>query len=210
MREVQTRVRLVVGVLEVVDPCRRVGIYVYDVCVEEIVVAGELTAHCLTDYLSVLAEISRVLRDYRKVGRDGKVGVVFAARRVETVLSLCRRRVVVYLVAVVELCRVELALAGDRVCAVYALYGPQLILVCVAPRNRLVPVEVRLDRVALLVLFDFESLVASESGVGEAFADYGIPHPEDELLVFGVGDFSLVHPEGVYGYTTGIPLHAPH
>ena len=104
---------------------------------------------------------------------------------------------VVDLIAVVHLRGVELALACDGIGAVYALDGALFVLIGVSPWYWPGPVEIGLDGVSLSVLLDLEGLVASECRVGETLADDRVAHPEHELLVFRVGDFSLVHPEGV-------------
>ena len=161
VREIHPGVRLVVGVLEIVDPRRGVGIDVHDVCVEEIVVAGEGARQCLADDGSLICQICRILGDYGQVGVDGQVGVVLTHGGVEPVLALCSRRVVIDLIAVVELCGVKLATACYGIGAVHALYGTALILVGVAPGNGLVPVQIRLNGVALFVFLYLELLVAA-------------------------------------------------
>ena len=201
---------LVVGVVEIVDPGRGVGIDVHDIGVQEIVVARERTAHCLADDLPLLVEICRIFRYYRQLVGDGDVGVILAPRRVEAVLPLRGRRMVENLVYVIKLCRVELAAPRDGVGAVYTLYGPLLVLVGIAPGNRLVPVEIRLYGISLLVLLYLESLVSAVCRVGETLADDGISYPEHKLLVLRVCDLGLVHPEGIHRDPSRVCLYAPY
>lgn len=66
-----------------------------------------------------------------------------------------------------------------------------------------------LDGIALTVFFYFEFLVAAVCRVGKTFADDGVAHPEYKLLVLGIGDFGLVHPESVDAYTSCIGYEIP-
>ncbi len=209
MREVHAHVRLVVGVVKVVDPCRGVGIYVDYIGVDEVIGAGEGAGDSLAYNLSVIVDIGGVLGDERELGGDRTVGVILATGGVETVFALGRLGVVVYLVAIVELLGVEFLDAGDGVDAVEALDGALLVLVGVAPGYGLGPVEVGCHGVALAVFLDFILLVASVGGVGETLADDGVAHPEHKLLVFGVGDFGLVHPESVDRHAALVGLEIP-
>ena len=101
--EVEAHVRLVVGVLEIVDPCRRVGVDVDDIGVEEIVVACQAARYRLTHDLAFVVDPGGVFRDHRIGRRNRLVGVVFATARIEAVLALGSLGVVEDFVAVVEL-----------------------------------------------------------------------------------------------------------
>ena len=207
--EVHAHVRLVVGVLEVVYPRSGIGVDVYDIRVEEIVVAGEGAGYGFAHDFTFVVDPGGILRNHRDVGGHGAVGVVFALARVEAVLALYGLGLVVDLVAVVELVGVELARAGDGVGAVYAFDGACLVLARITPGDRLAPVEVGCDGIALLVFLDAVVFIAAVGGVGETFADNGVAHPEDELLVFRVGDFGFVHPESVDRHPFGVGGEIP-
>ena len=51
--------------------------------------------------------------------------------------------------------------------------------------------------ITITVFRDLEKVVASISGISQSLADDGVAYPIDELPVFGVRDFGLVHPERV-------------
>ena len=86
------------------------------------------------------------------------LSVLYSRRRgSRRLLRRGRLGVVIHLVAVVELGGVELAGTGDGVGAVDALDGALFVLVGVAPRYSLVPVEMGGDGIALAVLLDLKS-----------------------------------------------------
>ena len=209
MSEIHAHIGLVVGVFKIVDPCCGVGVDIYNISVEEVEFPGESACDGGLDYLAIVGDISRVFRNHGHVCRDGAVGVVFTATGIQTVFALCGLGVVVHFVAEVHLLVVELAHAGYGVGAVDRLDGALLVLIGVAPGYGLVPVEVGLHGIAFFVFLNLEFLVAAISGVGEAFADYGVAHPEHELLILAVGNLCLVHPEAVDRNASGICGEVP-
>ena len=137
------------------------------------------------------------------------VGVVVATFGLEAVASACSLGVVVYLVSVVELVGVEFAYTCNWVCAIYAFDCTLLILVRVAPRNSLVPVEVRCHRVSFAVFLDFEIFVTTVCRVGKTLAYDAVANPEYKLLVLAVCNLGLVHPETVDTDSSCISLQVP-
>ena len=117
---------------------------------------------------------------------------------------------VIHLVAVNHLFGVKLGDSGNRVCTVHAFNGALLILIGVAPRYRLFPVEVRSHRIAVTILLNLELLVAAVCRVGEALTDNGVAHPVQKLFVLGVCHLGLVHPEGINAHPAGIGTGTPH
>ena len=184
IREVVAQVCLVLGVLEVVHPARRIRIYIYYICIEEVPRTGELTVDCLAYDASLVVDVSRVLRNHHHlVGIYRYVGVEIALLGIESVAAQSSSRIVIHLIAIVKLTIVEHLLAGDGVACIYAFDGTLLVLVGLAGQ-RLLPVEVRRDGVAVLVLCYHVCLVAAILRVSESCADDAVTHPHDELLVF--------------------------
>ena len=195
--EVGTQVGLIVRVAEVVDPARRVGIDVDNIGIEEVPRSGERTVDGLAVDHALVIDIGRVLADHHHlVGIDRNVGVEVALLRVETIAAQGCCRVVVDLVAVVELARVEHLLSRGRIGDVEALEGSQLVLRRLA-RQTLVPVEMRSDGVAVLILGDHVALVATVGRVCQSGTENRVAHPVDKLLILRVGHLCLVHPEAI-------------
>ena len=136
MREIQTRVRLVVCVLEVVYPHRRVGINVDNIRVQEVVVARQAARDCLAHDVAIVVDIRRILGYERIFGRHRHVGVVVASCRVDAVLALRRLGEIVGLVAVVHLRSIEFGHTRYRIQLIDALNGALLVFRRVSPRNR--------------------------------------------------------------------------
>ncbi len=199
MREIHAHIRLIIGVVEVVDPRGGVGINIHDISIHKIVWSCESPGDSLTHYLSVVIDESCVRL----------IGVVLPPLRVETVATPGSLGVIVGLVAVVELLGVKLFHSGYRIGAVKALYGSLFILICITPGNSLSPVEMRCHRVPLPVLLYPVFLIASVGRIGKTLADYGITHPEHKLLVLGISDFGFVHPERVDRHPARISLDVP-
>ena len=81
---------------------------------------------------------------------------------------------------------------------IHALDGTLFILVGLAPRDILVPVQVGRDGITILVLLNFEGFIAAIGRVCQTLADDAVAHPHHKLSVLGVADFRLVHPETVH------------
>ena len=124
------------------------------------------------------------------------VGVEVALLSHEAVAAQCCRNVVVNLVTVVHLRSVEHLLASNGVGLIETLDGALLVLVRFA-RQVLLPVEVRGDRVAVLILGNHVGLVAAIGWVGKTCAQNAVAHPHNKLAVLGVGNLILVHPETI-------------
>ena len=124
-------------------------------------------------------------------------------------LTLHRLGHVVDLISVIHLRRIEFLHPGDGIDAIHAFDGAFLVFAGITPRNIFGPIEMRLHRVAVFIFGDFEFIVSTVSGVGEAFTDNGIAHPIEELLVLGVGDFGLVHPKRVDRHASCRGVDAP-
>jgi len=54
---------------------------------------------------------------------------------------------------------------------------------------------VRRDGITICIFGDLVEVVARIARVGDPFADDGVAHPVDKLLVLGIGDLGLIHPE---------------
>ena len=209
MREIHAHIRLIIGVVEVVDPRGGVGINIHDISIHKIVWSCESPGDSLTHYLSVVIDESCVLGYHRQFHRYRLIGVVLPPLRVETVATPGSLGVIVSLVTIVELLGVKLFHSGYRIGAVKALYGSLFILICITPGNSLSPVEMRCHRVPLPVLLYPVLLIASVGRIGKTLADYGITHPEHKLLVLGISDFGFVHPERVDRHPARISLDVP-
>ena len=210
MREIHAHVWLIVGVLEVVDPCGCIGIHIHNIGIEEVVRSGKAARDSLTTNLTLFIHPCGIL------GNSGvytlhvaAVGIVVAAVRLKAVAATCSLGMVVDFVAVVELRMVKLARTGDGVGAVDAFYRTLLVFIGVAPWYGLVPVEMGSHGVTLAVFLDLEVFVASVGRVGKTLADNTVAHPEYKLLVFAVGNLGLIHPEAVYADSAGIGLKIP-
>ena len=58
-------------------------------------------------------------------------------------------------------------------------------------------------------LNNLEFLIAAVGRVGKTLADDGVAHPEHKLLVFGVCNLGLIHPERVDAHTARIGEKVP-
>ena len=198
-REVVLHVHGVARVREVVHPHRRVGIDGNDVGVDEIVERRERTVDGFAHNFAVVVHVGRVFRDHHHlIGVDFHVGVEHTFARIETIFAECRLFVVESLVAEVHLLHVEHARAVIGVRFIHTVEGALLIFRGFAPRQGLVPVEMRLDGVAKLVDLNFIGLIAAVRRVGQSFAQDTIAHPLHKLSVHRVGHFGLIHPETIH------------
>ena len=197
-REVILHIHGVVGIREVIDPNRGVGINRYDVGVDEIVERRERTIDGFAHDFAVVVHVGRVFRDHHHlVGVDIHVGVEHAFARIEAILAQGGFFVVECLVTEVHLLHIEHACAVVGVGFVHTVEGALLVFGGFAPGQWFVPVEMRLDGVAKLVDFDFVGLISAVRRVGEALAQDAVAHPFHKLAVHRVGHFGLVHPEAI-------------
>ena len=198
-REVVTHVTLVLCIGEVVYPAGRVRVYINNVRVQEVPFACVLAVNGLTYNLTLVVNVGGVLRNPDLlVGVRTDVGIQHALLMVRTVLALGSLRVVVDFITVVHLTPVEHLLAGDGVRHVETLDGTQLVLVGLL-RQRLLPVQVGRNGVAVLVLLNLVALVATIGGVGQTLAENGVADIVDKLAIHRIGHFVLVHPEAFNG-----------
>ena len=116
---------------------------------------------------------------------------------------------VIGLIPVIKLLRVKLTHPGYGIGTVHALDGSLLILIGIAPRYRLRPVDMRSYRITVSVLLDYKILIPSVSRIGKTFTDDGITHPKHKLLVFCVCNLRLIHPESIHRHTFGIGFQVP-
>ena len=157
-----------------------------------------LTVDGLTDYLTLVIDIGRVLGNpYLLVRIGAHIGIQDALLRIDAILTLGSLRIVVDLVAVVHLTPVEHLLASDGIGGIQTLDGTLLVLVRLAGQL-LLPVEVRLHGVAVLVFLNLVGLVTTIGRVSQTLAQNRVANIVDELTVHGVGDLALVHPEALY------------
>ena len=205
--EVHANVGLLVSVLKVVHPARGVGVDVDDVGVQEVVVALQGARDGLTNNAALVIDIGSVLADGGRCQVHLVVGVVVTTRGVKAVTALGSLGQVIDLKAVVHLRSVKFLDTGDGVDAIHALDGTFLVLAGVLPGDILAPVQMRGDGVAFLILLDLELLKAE--GV-KTLTDNRVTHPVNKLLVLRVGDFGLIHPEGVNRHAMSGRIDAPH
>ena len=95
MGEVKPHIRLIVGILEVIDPARRVGIDVDDIAVLEVMQRRQRAVDGHIDYPSFVIDIGSVFGYHHHgvlIYRD--VGIPHAVGRIETVFAQCRLHLV--------------------------------------------------------------------------------------------------------------------
>ena len=196
IREVIAHVFLVVGIGEVVHPAGRIRIDIHDISVQEIPRTTQLTVNRFPDNLSLIIDISRVLRDpYLLVGIhcDIRVQVSLLGNEAITTQSGCR--IVIHLVTVVHLMAVEHLLTRNRVRSIQTVDDLLLVLTWFT-RQGFLPVNHRTNLVALFVSLHRTIRLIDLS---QTFPQDGVTHIVHKLAVFRVGHLSLVHPETVYG-----------
>ena len=115
----------------------------------------------------------------------------------QTVLAQGSSGIVIDLIAIVHLAGIQHLGAIEGMGDIHALDGALLILVGLAPRDVLVPVQMRRDGVTLLILLNLEGFVATIGRVCQTFADDAVTHPHHELTVLGVAHLRLVHPKAI-------------
>ncbi len=198
MREIVAHVIFVVGVGEIVDPARGVGIDIDDARVDEVVQAAQRAGNGFVDDASAGIDISGIFRDENHFGGIGRaVGVEAPFGGIEAIGTFGSFGCVEPFIAEVHLPGVEHLLSGDGMGGIYAVDGGLLFFRVARPGDRNFPVEMRGDGIAVFILRDLIDIIAAVRRVGEPFADDGVAHPIDELLVLRVGDFGFVHPEVV-------------
>ena len=211
MCKVHAHIGFVIGIVKVVNPHSCVGIYINNVCVQEIVLARQLTCNRFAMYLTLLVDVGGIFRYHDNlVVVDRHIGIEVAQLGIETVATLRSLGIVIHLIAIVELCHIQLLATCNGVNAIYTLDGTSFVLIGIAPGYSLVPVEVGFDRIALFVLLNLKDFVTAVCGVGKAFANDRVAHPEYKLLILRVGNLSLVHIECIYRNTMSILGNAPH
>ena len=198
MREIHTGIRLIISVLEIVDPTILVGVDIDNVGIQEVPFARERSGDGLVDDTAFLIDIGGIFRDHDHLVRvDLDIGVTYPVGRIQLVFPESRRRIVVPLIFIDHLLGIEFLFTRHRVGIIDTLDRPQLILIGLFPGDRAAPVQVRRNGITITVFRDLEKVVASISGISQSLADDGVAYPIDELPVFGVRDFGLVHPERV-------------
>ena len=207
--EIQANIWFVVAVLKVINPASGIGEDVYDIGVDKVKLTLQWSCDGLTYDSSVIVDKRCVLADCGVCRGYGVISVVIACSRVEAVAALGSLGEIVNLITIVHLPWVEFLLACDRVDAINTLDGSLLVLAWVFPRDIPAPVKVWSDGIAIFVLLNFKLFVASIGRVGESLTDNRIAHPVYKLLVFAVGDFVLVHPEGVDTHTASSGVNTP-
>ena len=207
--EVVAEIHLVVRVLEVVDPDGGVGIDIDDIGIEEIPRTAERAVDGLAHDIAVVVDIRRVLGNHHHlVGIDGDIGVQVALVGHEAVTAQGGSGIVVNLILIVELAVVEQLLAGHGVGDIHALDGALLVLIGLAGQ-RLAPVDMGSDWLAILVLGNHVGLVAGIGGVGKTRTEDRVLDILHKLLVLGVGNLGFVHPEPVDRDVLDGSLHTP-
>ncbi len=181
--EVVAHVDLVVGIGEVVDPGSGVGVDVDDAGVDEVVEATQGAGDGLVDDLPVEGNVGGVFGNHYFFSGAVIASVCGLLYPVELSLPagcLCR---IEPLVAKVELRGVEHSLSRDGVGDVEAVDGCLLLFGIAAPGDGDGPVEARCDRIAVFIFGNLVEVVARIARVGNPFADDGVAHPVDKLLV---------------------------
>ena len=181
------------------DPAyaKNIGVDIDNIGVEEIEFALPLPYDGLRNDLTVIVDESGIFRDeYFFVARSN-IGVQYPTGGIHSVATFGCFGVVIHVVAVIELGNIENLFARDGIDAVDAFDSPRFVFGRVAPGNGFGPVEMWGNRVSHTVLFDFESFVSAVSRVGQSFTDNRVAYPVNELFVFRIGDFGIVHPESI-------------
>ena len=145
-------------------------------------------------YVSVIINISRVLAyHHHLVGIYGHIGVQVALSRIQPVASQSRCSIVVNLILIVQLLGIEHLFARHRIGYVKAFKGSLLILVRLTGQ-RLAPVEVRSDGVAVLIFRNHIGFIAAIRRVGQASAQDRVAHVVHKLAIHRVRHLVFVHP----------------
>ena len=202
MAEIHPHIRFIIRIIKIVYPAGFVRIYIHDTGMKEIPRATERTRDSFIHNLAIIVDIGRIFRyHHHLIGIYLNIGIAHPVSRVKPIFTQSGCRIIIPFIFIDHLLCIELFLACYRIRIIYAFDCPYFIFIGAFPRYRTAPIQMRSNGFAILIFRDFKQIISAIGRVGQAFADDGIAHPINELPIFRICYFRLVHPKGIHGYS---------